>query len=83
MLKKRSFHTLRLKEYDSLSLVYCVNCRYYGRRQGKEIIMNELKTQVERGEISLRSAAYRLYRWGRVSFVPSDREVIRLLHIIV
>ena len=45
--------------------------------------MNDLKTQVERGEISLRSAAYKLYRWGRVKFVPSDREVIKMLHIII
>ena len=45
--------------------------------------MNELKRQVERGEISLRSAAYRLYRWGKVKFIPNDREVIKLLHIII
>ena len=45
--------------------------------------MTDLRTKVERGEISLRSAAYTLYRWGRVNFVPNDREVIRLLNIIV
>ena len=43
----------------------------------------DLKTQVERGEISLRSAAYRLYRAGRSKFLPSDREVLRLLHIVI
>ena len=45
--------------------------------------MNDLRTQVERGEISLRSAAYKLLRMGRVKFLPSDREVIRILHIII
>ena len=43
----------------------------------------DLKTQVERGDISLRSAAFRLYYSGRSKFVPSDREVLRLLHIII
>ena len=43
----------------------------------------DLKQMVERGDISLRSAAYRLYRAGRSKFVPSDREVIKMLHIIV
>jgi hypothetical protein len=46
-------------------------------------MMYDLKMQVERGEISLRSAAYKLYRWGRCKFVPSDREVIKMLHIII
>ena len=45
--------------------------------------MYDLKTQVERGEISLRSAAYRLLKTGRSKFLPSDREVLRILHIIV
>jgi hypothetical protein len=45
--------------------------------------MADLKTKVERGEVSLRSAAWKLYRWGKVSFVPSDREVIRILHVII
>ena len=45
--------------------------------------MNELKTKVERGEVSLRSAAYKLYRWGVFNFIPSDREVIKVLHIII
>ena len=45
--------------------------------------MNELKTLVERGEISLRSAAYKLMRAGRCNFLPSDREVIKMLHIII
>lgn len=45
--------------------------------------MNDLKAQVERGEISLRSAAYRLLRAGVCKFLPSDREVIKLLHIII
>lgn len=44
---------------------------------------NDLKRQVERGEISLRSAAYSLYRWGKVKFIPNDREVIRILHIVI
>lgn len=43
----------------------------------------DLKQMVERGDISLRSAAYRLYNSGRSDFVPSDREVLRLLHIII
>lgn len=45
--------------------------------------MTELKRMVERGEISLRSAAYKLLRMGRVKFLPNDREVIRILHIII
>lgn len=45
--------------------------------------MNDLKRRVERGQISLRSAAYTLYRWGKVSFIPNDREVIKLLHIYI
>ena len=43
----------------------------------------DLKTQVERGDISLRSAAFKLFRAGRSKFLPSDREVLRILHIIV
>ena len=43
----------------------------------------DLKQRVERGEISLRSAAFKLYRLGRSKFVPSDREVIKMLHIII
>jgi hypothetical protein len=46
-------------------------------------MMNELKTKVERGEITLRSAAFKLYRWGKCKFIPNDREVLRLLHIMV
>jgi hypothetical protein len=45
--------------------------------------MSELRRMVERGDISLRSAAYRLYNMGKCTFVPSDREVIRLLHIFI
>lgn len=45
--------------------------------------MYELKTKVERGEVSLRSAAYKLVRMGRCTFIPSDREVIRMLNIII
>ena len=45
--------------------------------------MNELRQQVERGEISLRSAAYRLMRAGKCTFLPNDREVIKLLHIVI
>ena len=43
----------------------------------------ELKTKVERGEISLRSAAYRLMKAGKCTWLPSDREVIKMLHIII
>ena len=45
--------------------------------------MNELRRMVERGDISLRSAAWKLYRWGKCKFVPNDREVLRLLHIVI
>lgn len=45
--------------------------------------MYELKSRVERGEVSLRSAAYSLMRMGKYTFLPSDREVIRMLHIII
>lgn len=47
------------------------------------MMMNDLKRKVEQGEITIRSAAYTLYRWGRCRFVPTDREVLRLLHIII
>jgi hypothetical protein len=46
-------------------------------------MMYELKTRVERGEITLRSAAYKLMKMGKCTFIPSDREVIKLLHIII
>lgn len=45
--------------------------------------MNELRRKVERGEISLRSAAYRLMRMGMVNYLPSDRGVLELLHIYI
>jgi hypothetical protein len=45
--------------------------------------MNELRRMVERGDISLRSAAYRLYRQGKCTFIPCDREVIKMLHIYI
>ena len=45
--------------------------------------MNELRRMVERGDISLRSAAWKLYRWGKCKFVPCDREVLRLLNIYI
>ena len=45
--------------------------------------MHDLKVKVERGQISLRSAAYRLMRAGKCTFLPSDREVLRLLHIVI
>lgn len=45
--------------------------------------MYDLKQRVERGEISLRSAAFKLFRAGRSKFVPSDREVLRMLHIVI
>lgn len=46
-------------------------------------MMYDLKTQVERGEISLRSAAYRLMRAGKCTWLPCDREVIKMLHIVI
>ena len=46
-------------------------------------MLNELRRKVERGDISLRSAAYRLMRAGKCTFLPSDREVIKMLHIYV
>lgn len=46
-------------------------------------MMYELKTRVERGEITLRSAAYKLMKMGKCTFIPSDREVIKRLHIII
>ena len=45
--------------------------------------MRDLKTKVERGQISLRSAAYRLMRAGKCNWLPNDREVLRLLHIVI
>ena len=45
--------------------------------------MNDLRTMVERGDISLRSAAHKLMRMGKCTFIPSDREVIKMLHIII
>lgn len=45
--------------------------------------MKDLRTKVERGDISLRSAAWKLYRWGKCKFIPNDREVLRLLNIMV
>jgi hypothetical protein len=46
-------------------------------------MMYELKRMVERGDISLRSAAYRLMMAGKCNWLPNDREVIKLLHIII
>lgn len=46
-------------------------------------MMNELKRKVERGDISLRSAAYRLMKAGKCTFLPNDREVIKMLHIYI
>lgn len=43
----------------------------------------ELKQMVERGFISLRSAAFELKRMGNTDYVPNDREVIHLLHIVI
>ena len=45
--------------------------------------MGDLKSKVERGEVSLRSAAYKLMRAGKCKFLPNDREVLRLLHIVI
>lgn len=45
--------------------------------------MNELKQMVERGEISLRAAAYRLFYDGLFNYIPNDREVINKLHIFI
>ena len=42
-----------------------------------------LKERVEKGELSIRSAAYKLYDAGWFSFVPSDREVLNKLHIYI
>lgn len=47
------------------------------------MMKGELKQMVERGVISLRSAAFELKRIGRVNYIPNDREVIKLLHIII
>ena len=46
-------------------------------------MMYDLRTKVERGDISLRSAAYRLMRAGKCTFLPSDREVIKILNIYI
>ena len=46
-------------------------------------IDDSLKSKVERGEISIRSAAISLYNAGKFTFVPNDREVIKYLHIII
>lgn len=46
------------------------------------MVMNELKRMVERGEITLRSAAFKLYRMGRVDYLPTDRQVLKVLHIL-
>jgi hypothetical protein len=46
-------------------------------------LIQRLKVKVERGEISIRSAAYKLYDAGWFNFVPSDREVLNRLHIVV
>lgn len=46
-------------------------------------MMYELKRKVERGDISLRSAAYRLMKAGKCTFLPNDREVIKMLHIYI
>lgn len=43
--------------------------------------MNELKRQVERGEITIRYAAYKLFRWGKVNFIPNDTLTLKILHI--
>ena len=42
-----------------------------------------LRNKVERGDISLRSAAFTLKRWGRVKFLPNDSEVLRILNITI
>lgn len=46
-------------------------------------MMYDLKRKVERGDISLRSAAYRLMRMGKCNWLPNDREVIKMLHIYI
>lgn len=46
-------------------------------------MMYELKREVERGNVSLRSAAFRLMKMGKCTFFPNDREVLKLLHIYI
>lgn len=46
-------------------------------------MITDLRHKVERGEISLRSAAYRLFYDGLFSYIPNDREVINKLHIFI
>ncbi len=46
-------------------------------------ILVSLKEKVEKGEISIRSAAYRLYNAGWFNYLPNDRQVIDRLHIII
>lgn len=46
-------------------------------------ILQSLKQKVERGEISLRSAAFSLYKAGWYNYVPSDSQVIKMLHIYI
>ena len=50
---------------------------------GLQTISSSLKMQVERGEVSLRSAAISLYKSGWFNYIPSDREVIKHLHIVI
>lgn len=45
--------------------------------------ISELRRKVERGEISLRSAAYKLYYMGKCTFIPCDREVLKQLNISI
>jgi hypothetical protein len=45
--------------------------------------MSDLKTMAERRDIIPRSTAFELKRMGRVNYIPNDREVIKLLHIII
>ena len=46
-------------------------------------ILTSLRRKVERGDISIRSAAYRLFDAGWFNYVPSDSEVINKLHIFI
>lgn len=48
-----------------------------------QTINSSLKRSVERGETSLRSAAIQLYNSGWFNYIPSDREVIKHLHIVI
>ena len=47
------------------------------------LMIYELRLMVQQGKITIRSAAFRLYRAGIFNFIPNDREVLKYLHINV